>query len=91
MDYKNLIESNVFSSPNKVGQWDPNACKAILELAWRVEEVEKERDAAIRDLYIAKCCDTCGNQYTDNCILEHCMDACNTIQGENTSYIWRGI
>lgn len=42
----------------------------ILVLEENLKQVTAERDAAVRDLYIAKDCNTCALRFTDDCLLE---------------------
>ena len=63
----------------------------ILVLEENLKQVTAERDAAVRDLYIAKDCNTCALRFTDNCLLEECMDPCNSFAYGNVPYKWRGL
>lgn len=55
-----------------------------------LERVKAERDAAVRDLYIAKDCNTCALRFTDDCLLEECMDSCDSFAYGDVPYKWRG-
>lgn len=63
----------------------------ILVLEENLKQVTAERDAAVRDLYIAKDCNTCALRFTDDCLLEECMDPCNSFAYGNVPYKWRGL
>lgn len=69
---------------------DPNDLPVVKELREKLERVTAERDAAVRDLYIAKDCNTCALRFTDDCLLEECMDPCNSFAYGNVPYKWRG-
>lgn len=60
------------------------------ECVKKLEQVTAERDAAVRDLYIAKDCNTCALRFTDDCLLEEWMDPCNSFAYGNVPYKWRG-
>ena len=63
----------------------------IEQQAKEIEQLRAERDAAIADLYRAKPCETCAKQYKDDCLLEECMEPCNTFAGGDVPYEWRGL
>lgn len=42
MDYKELLQDRVFSSPDEICEWMDNAQKAITELVSKTEELEKQ-------------------------------------------------
>lgn len=50
-----------------------------------------KRDKAIRDLYIARNCNTCAYQYTDKCILENQISSCSEFVDGEVPYKWRGL
>ena len=68
---------------------DPEALPIVRQLRADLSRVTAERDAAVRDLYIAKDCNTCALQYTDDCLLEECMDSCDCFAYGDVPYKWR--
>ena len=58
--------------------------------ATRLEKLERELAAAKADLYAVKACSTCALQFTDDCLLEECMDACSSFAEGDVPYKWRG-
>ena len=68
-----------------------DAADLIEQQAKKIEQLRAERDAAIADLYRAKSCETCARQYKNDCLLEECMEPCNTFAGGDLPYEWRGL
>lgn len=69
---------------------DPEALPIVRQLREELSRVTAERDAAVKDLYTIRACDTCALQYTDKCLLEDCMDPCYSFGSGDVPYKWRG-
>lgn len=65
--------------------------KDLKRLQSDLDKITIERDKAIRDLYIARNCDTCKWQYTDKCLLEESISSCSEFAEGDVPYEWRGL
>ena len=65
--------------------------KDLKKLQSDLAKITIERDKAIRDLYIARNCNTCAYQYTDKCILENQISSCSEFVDGEVPYKWRGL
>ena len=86
-----LMDLCVRSDSHKPNTIAPETLPIVQELRKELEQVTRERDAAISDLYEARSCKTCELLFTDDCLLEECFDPCSAVLCKNTPYKWRGI
>lgn len=65
-----------------------NACADLIEsLSAQLEQVTRERDAAINDLRIDKCCQFCVNDETKDKL----PFACTSCGTKKSNWQWRGV
>ena len=57
----------------------------IEQLESRLAQVERERDAAVADLKLVRCCGTCINNEGG------CTTECYIVSGTLTGWQWRGV
>ena len=57
----------------------------IQQLESRLAQAERERDAAVHDLKLVRCCGTCVNNEGG------CTTECNIVSGVPSGWQWRGV
>lgn len=62
-----------------------DALAYIQQLETRLAQVERERDAAVNDLKLVRCCGTCVNNEGG------CTTECYIVSGTLTGWEWRGV
>lgn len=67
------------------GNMEIDALTYIVTLENRLAQVERERDAAVADLKIVRCCGTCINNEGG------CTTECYIVSGTLTGWQWRGV
>ena len=95
---KGLACGNCFSCPYFTGMKDPGDCggQAAKDALAYIEQLEAERDAAIKD--IPRACGYCKHYYNPPIFEEtafgikisYCEKECHNISGVNTGWEWRG-
>lgn len=70
---------------------DPETLPIVQQLRGELARVTAEKDASIKDLYMTKDCNTCALQFTDECLLEDCMEPCCNFWRWYVPYKWRGL
>lgn len=85
--WNNALQAVTYGAPTI----DPETLPIVRQLREELARVTAERDAAIKDLYMTKDCNTCALQFTDECLLEDCMEPCCNFWRGYVPYKWRGL